>query len=63
MTRPERKCPICGNPRDAEYTPFCSKRCRDRDLLNWLDNGYALPGQPCDPEDFPEPPTNNPQDD
>lgn len=63
MTRTERKCPICGKPRVAEHTPFCSKRCRDRDLLQWLDDGYALPGQPSDPEDFAVPPRNNPQDD
>jgi len=23
--------------------PFCSPRCRDRDLLQWLGDGYALP--------------------
>ncbi len=46
MTKSERKCPICGKPRTAEHTPFCSKRCRDRDLLKWLDDGYALPGPP-----------------
>jgi endogenous inhibitor of DNA gyrase (YacG/DUF329 family) len=44
MTSPARKCPICGKPRSAEHAPFCSTRCRDRDLLNWLDDGYALPG-------------------
>ncbi|MFC0206359.1 DNA gyrase inhibitor YacG [Novosphingobium soli] len=55
MTRLERKCPICGKPRAAEHTPFCSKRCRDRDLLQWLEDGYALPGPPS----FPD----NPQDD
>ncbi|WP_232492054.1 DNA gyrase inhibitor YacG [Novosphingobium kaempferiae] len=67
MTLSERKCPICRKPRVAEHAPFCSKRCRDRDLLQWLDDGYALPGQPSDPEDFthgPEGgPTNNPQGD
>ncbi|WP_065762418.1 DNA gyrase inhibitor YacG [Novosphingobium sp. PP1Y] len=46
MTRSERKCPICSKPRVAEHSPFCSKRCRDRDLLRWLDDGYALPGPP-----------------
>lgn len=51
MTRAERKCPICGKPRADEYTPFCSSRCRDRDLLKWLDDGYALPG-PAAPVDI-----------
>ena len=41
---PGRKCPICGKPRSAEHAPFCSLRCRDRDLVQWLDDGYALPG-------------------
>lgn len=39
-----RKCPICGKPRVPEHSPFCSARCRDRDLVKWLDDGYALPG-------------------
>ena len=44
MTSATKKCPICGKPRQAEHTPFCSARCRDRDLVKWLDEGYALPG-------------------
>lgn len=63
MTLSERKCPICRKPRTGEHAPFCSKRCRDRDLLQWLDDGYALPGQPHDPEDFAGEMKNNPQDD
>ena len=27
-----RKCPICGKPRVEAHAPFCSTRCRDRDL-------------------------------
>ncbi|OYX62170.1 MAG: DNA gyrase inhibitor YacG [Novosphingobium sp. 32-60-15] len=52
-TRPIRRCPICRKPRVEEHAPFCSTRCRDRDLLQWLDEGYALPGLPVeiDPED------------
>jgi endogenous inhibitor of DNA gyrase (YacG/DUF329 family) len=52
MTQPPvRKCPLCGKPRSAEHTPFCSTRCRDRDLVRWLDQGYALPGRPAGTED------------
>ncbi|WP_082835792.1 DNA gyrase inhibitor YacG [Croceicoccus bisphenolivorans] len=40
-----RKCPICRKPRAAEHSPFCSSRCRDRDLVKWLDDGYAIPGE------------------
>ncbi|MEA3263567.1 MAG: DNA gyrase inhibitor YacG [Pseudomonadota bacterium] len=42
-----RKCPLCGKPRSAEHAPFCSTRCKDRDLMRWLDDGYALPGPPA----------------
>ena len=44
-----KSCPICGKPRVEAFHPFCSPRCRDRDLLQWLDGGYALPGRPADP--------------
>jgi endogenous inhibitor of DNA gyrase (YacG/DUF329 family) len=46
-----RKCPICRRPRSAEFTPFCSTRCRDRDLARWFNEGYAVPGEPAAPED------------
>jgi len=49
-----RKCPICGKPRSAEHSPFCSTRCRDRDLVKWLDDGYALPGPKVDHDPEPE---------
>lgn len=42
-----KKCPICGKPRSETHAPFCSTRCRDRDLVRWLDDGYALPGPPA----------------
>jgi len=56
MTTKPRKCPICGKPRQAEHTPFCSKGCRDRDLLQWLDQGYALPGPRADLPQAPDDP-------
>lgn len=50
-----RKCPICSKPRNAEFTPFCSARCKDRDLVRWLDDGYALPGPAVPVADDDEP--------
>ena len=44
-----RKCPICGKPRRPEHAPFCSTRCKDRDLVRWLQDGYAVPGPPAEP--------------
>jgi len=53
MTLPAspKKCPICGKPRVEAQAPFCSTRCRDRDLLQWLQDGYALPGPKADEPD------------
>ena len=50
MNRSIRKCPVCSKPRSEEHTPFCSTRCRDRDLVRWLDDGYVLPGPALDPD-------------
>ncbi|MES2754949.1 MAG: DNA gyrase inhibitor YacG [Pseudomonadota bacterium] len=41
-------CPLCDRPVVAEHKPFCSRGCRDRDLLKWLDEGYRLPGGRAD---------------
>ena len=45
MTAPP--CPICGKPSTPAHAPFCSRGCRDRDLLQWLGEGYRLPGRPA----------------
>ena len=37
------RCPICGKPAIPEHAPFCSRGCRDRDLLQWLREGYRMP--------------------
>ena len=47
-----RLCPICKKPRSEEFSPFCSRRCRDRDLAKWFGEGYAVPGPPAAPEDI-----------
>ena len=39
------RCPLCGKPAEHRYRPFCSARCRDQDLLNWLGGRYAIPAQ------------------
>ncbi|MHA6721322.1 DNA gyrase inhibitor YacG [Sphingomonas sp. RS6] len=46
---PRDACPICGKPGTAEFKPFCSRGCKDRDLLQWLGEGYRVPGEPVDP--------------
>lgn len=47
-----RPCPICKKPRSADFGVFCSSRCRDRDLAQWFNDGYAVPGRPADPEEI-----------
>lgn len=49
MSKP---CPICKKPRNQEHAPFCSTRCRDRDLAKWFGDGYAVPGRTALPEEI-----------
>ena len=44
---PPRSCPICGRPAGAaEWRPFCSAACKDRDLLAWAAETYRVPVRP-----------------
>lgn len=37
------RCPACGKPRNPEFRPFCSRGCRDRDLIKWFGEDYRVP--------------------
>jgi endogenous inhibitor of DNA gyrase (YacG/DUF329 family) len=37
------RCPICGQPGDRRFKPFCSARCADVDLSRWMSGVYAIP--------------------
>lgn len=52
MDRPARSknCPVCGKSPSADCKPFCSEGCCDRDLLQWLGDGYRVPGPLVDPD-------------
>jgi len=41
-------CPVCGEPAQDRFKPFCTKRCADIDLGRWFKGGYAIPGGPAD---------------
>ena len=43
-----KPCPLCGKPARDSHLPFCSRGCKDRDLLKWLGEGYRIPGPPAD---------------
>jgi endogenous inhibitor of DNA gyrase (YacG/DUF329 family) len=49
-------CPICKRDTDPAYRPFCSKRCADLDLSNWLTGAYAVPAAEEDEPDEGEAP-------
>ncbi|SOB80846.1 hypothetical protein SAMN06297144_1267 [Sphingomonas guangdongensis] len=51
MSRPatRNRCPVCSAATAAAHAPFCSQGCRDRDLLQWLGEGYKIPGPAADP--------------
>jgi uncharacterized protein len=41
----KHRCPICKAPTDStihEEFPFCSERCRQRDLGNWASEKYVV---------------------
>jgi endogenous inhibitor of DNA gyrase (YacG/DUF329 family) len=44
-------CAICGKAVQAQYRPFCSRRCADVDLQRWLAGAYAVPGEGVTMED------------
>lgn len=35
-------CPICQNETNADYRPFCSRRCADLDLGRWMTGAYRI---------------------
>jgi uncharacterized protein len=53
----KHKCPICKLETDsaahADF-PFCSERCRDRDLGNWATEKYVVSEPVFDEEDVAE---------
>jgi uncharacterized protein len=53
----KHKCPICKAETDSEVNadfPFCSERCRDRDLGNWASEKYVVSEPVFDEEDLAE---------
>ena len=55
MTKPPRsartvKCPVCEKPTlfapSNPWRPFCSERCRTRDLGAWAAEQYRIPKKP-----------------
>lgn len=49
MPNPLKPCPLCKKPAQPGFAPFCSRGCKDRDMLQWLGDGYRIPGPAVDP--------------
>lgn len=53
----KHKCPICKVETDSAVHadfPFCSERCRDRDLGNWASEKYVVSEPVFTEEEHPE---------
>jgi endogenous inhibitor of DNA gyrase (YacG/DUF329 family) len=51
----KHKCPICKAETDSAVHadfPFCSERCRNRDLGNWASEKYVVSEPVFDEEDI-----------
>ena len=51
----KHKCPICKAETDSTVHadfPFCSERCRDRDLGNWASEKYVVSDPIFDEEEI-----------
>jgi endogenous inhibitor of DNA gyrase (YacG/DUF329 family) len=64
FSRMTHRCPICGKPtnseRDTDF-PFCSERCRLRDLGNWSAERYVISRPAFDEEMLDQPATQPPE--
>lgn len=44
------RCPACQGPSlfapENRWRPFCSERCRNRDLGAWADEQFRIPAKP-----------------
>jgi endogenous inhibitor of DNA gyrase (YacG/DUF329 family) len=55
------RCPICKAATDSEKHkdfPFCSERCRTRDLGNWASENYVVSDPIFDEEELEMPEEN-----
>ena len=42
LVKKKAKCPSCKKISKDPYTPFCSKKCSDIDLMKWLSDEQAI---------------------
>jgi uncharacterized protein len=55
MRRDTPLCVFCRvQPVDPDWRPFCSERCKLRDLARWVEGAYRVPGEPVREPEEPE---------
>ena len=42
LGKKKNKCPTCKGISTNPFTPFCSKKCSDTDLLKWLSDKQGI---------------------
>ena len=42
---------MCRAPTEHAHRPFCSRRCADLDLAQWLGSGYVISGGTADADE------------
>lgn len=47
-------CPTCGKKPVLPHIPFCSRRCSQLDLGNWLNEAYFIPSYDLQDDDDTE---------
>lgn len=50
-------CPICKkkfNYYASDFRPFCTERCKEIDLGNWVIGSYSVEGRHASPEEIAE---------
>ena len=56
-----KRCAYCKKKPVIEgLKPFCSKRCSDLDLGQWLTGGYAIPTEEAGPAQHSNPDESDP---
>jgi hypothetical protein len=54
----KRETPLCvfcrEHPIDPEWRPFCSERCKLRDLARWIDGAYRVSGEAVSDSEEPD---------
>tara|TARA_B100001175_G_scaffold229441_1_gene196027 strand:- start:306 stop:476 length:171 start_codon:yes stop_codon:yes gene_type:complete len=42
INKVKNKCPICKKISKEPFSPFCSKKCSEEDLMKWLSDEYQI---------------------